>query len=567
MEEAKDSGRLEVTITGGAHYMADWSEYANVDALMQALVPGEAVWLYAEPDNAYDRNAIECYVRCRRLGYVKAAEAQALQVVLREGMASGRVVRSDGHKTYWVEVEAPDGLLDLAEAPAARRLPDSLLPEWLKVPVRPEERVLDVLCAHLLAAVDGCRLTELTSLLEQYERLEGVTCCREEMLAWARLERRLGTLLEKEEVQRDASYARLRALFDKVAGRHHDRVGDGTPLVMYNDLLLRVREGADREGGLLFRYEHEAFAERPTKEQATEARTRFETWLTKASCGAFHRVLEGDEQAWAQWLYYAGYGRTDLLLLAAHVVVWQRLCRREGVEMPQKTAESDAATWTRNCQIKAFMHRLDAFMHPTYKCVADDMIDRFVDMAGHCNRKVRGREYPFFERVDEELVQEVGDFSYNAAAQFMGELLKLGLYRGYYKQMGDALGINTNIRNHISKGINPKDVFVYEFIVALYDKCCKDKKISEAANSSKGGNPGPSKGGNPGPSKGGNPGPSKGGEKGKRPRIKKTASEQVKIQTAERVRQHDSENIEESIAEMFAENEGAIDPSEFSYIF
>lgn len=465
MENASPS--VLITIAGPSHDMPHWPEYATIDALMASLTRGEEVWLYAEPDNPYDPHAIECWLRGRRAGYVKATEAPAVQALLHEGILMAKVDHTDCHKTYWVLADNPQGVALSDDILPSPTLPESLLPPGLHLEERPEERQFDILCARMFAAMERGDVPSLLAAMETYEATEGTSFCREEMMAWHRFEHRLEPFLADPSVQAQPDYPRMRELFDKVAGRHHDYCSNGVPLRLYNQLMKRAEEGADDAEGLLTQFWERALAQDNNRDHLCATRDAFASWLDKATEGTFSAtLLKGNASGFARRLYYAAHPRRDLLTLAAHILVWQRLYR-DTFTLPLPEPDKTPEQLSREDQIRAFMHRLDPFVVKAFKPRVDMIIDKFVSLSSTLTREVRRRTYPYSERVDEELIPEIGDFSYNAIAEVLGEMVQLGLYHGRFSHMGDALGVNTNIRNHLSKGLERRCPQTYNIIYTL----------------------------------------------------------------------------------------------------
>ena len=101
----------EFEVTGVRHRMGDGLTEKEstplAEAFLKELKVGTPVTLLADGTNPVDRKAIAVYLDERHVGYISKTRCEAVLPLLDDdGRCEAKVSGSDGHATFWVEIEA-----------------------------------------------------------------------------------------------------------------------------------------------------------------------------------------------------------------------------------------------------------------------------------------------------------------------------------------------------------------------------------------------------------------------------------------------------------------------------
>ena len=140
----------EFEVTGVRHRMGDGLTEKEstplAEAFLKDLKVGTPVTLLADGTNPVDRKAIAVYLDERHVGYISKTRCEAVLPLLDDdGRCEAKVSGSDGHATFWVEIEAC--------APPVKRerqLPVFPLQETIHLNYLPEEMSLMAFAPQLV---------------------------------------------------------------------------------------------------------------------------------------------------------------------------------------------------------------------------------------------------------------------------------------------------------------------------------------------------------------------------------------------------------------------------------
>ena len=252
----------EFEVTGVRHRMGDGLTEKEstplAEAFLKDLKVGTPVTLLADGTNPVDRKAIAVYLDERHVGYISKTRCEAVLPLLDDdGRCEAKVSGSDGHATFWVEIEAC--------APPVKRerqLPVFPLQETIHLNYLPEEMSLMAFAPQLVRfSLDEKSPTLLEDVrayikkVEKFMPLSGLSFCiednlwRDDVLKMLRKACRL-QLPESEKEQLN----QLRIRLGEVVGDFH---------CCYDDVLLRIferqlemlKKQAEGKDGLFHLYE------------------------------------------------------------------------------------------------------------------------------------------------------------------------------------------------------------------------------------------------------------------------------------------------------------------------
>ena len=252
----------EFEVTGVRHRMGDGLTEKEstplAEAFLKDLKVGTPVTLLADGTNPVDRKAIAVYLDERHVGYISKTRCEAVLPLLDDdGRCEAKVSGSDGHATFWVEIEAC--------APPVKRerqLPVFPLQETIHLNYLPKEMSLMAFAPQLVRfSLDEKSPTLLEDVrayikkVEKFMPLSGLSFCiednlwRDDVLKMLRKACRL-QLPESEKEQLN----QLRIRLSEVVGDFH---------CCYDDVLLRIferqlemlKKQAEGKDGLFHLYE------------------------------------------------------------------------------------------------------------------------------------------------------------------------------------------------------------------------------------------------------------------------------------------------------------------------
>ena len=252
----------EYEVTGVRYRMGDGLTIEEstplAEAFLKGLKVGTPVTLLADGTNPVDRKAIAVYLDERHVGYISKNRCEAVLPLLDDdGRCEAKVSGSDGHATFWVEIEAC-----ASPVKRERRLPVFPLQETIHLNYLPEEMSLMAFAPQLvrfsLDEKSPTLLEDVRAYIEKVEKflpLSGLSFCiednlwREDVLKMLRKACRL-QLPESEKEQLN----QLRIRLSEVVGDFH---------CCYDDVLLRIferqlemlKKQADGKDGLFHLYE------------------------------------------------------------------------------------------------------------------------------------------------------------------------------------------------------------------------------------------------------------------------------------------------------------------------
>ena len=252
----------EYEVTGVRHRMGDGLTEKEstplAEAFLKDLKVGTPVTLLADGTNPVDRKAVAVYLDERHVGYISKTRCEAVLPLLDDdGRCEAKVSGSDGHATFWVEIEAC--------APPVKRerqLPVFPLQETIHLNYLPKEMSLMAFAPQLVRfSLDEKSPTLLEDVrayikkVEKFMPLSGLSFCiednlwRDDVLKMLRKACRL-QLPESEKEQLN----QLRIRLGEVVGDFH---------CCYDDVLLRIferqlemlKKQAEGKDGLFHLYE------------------------------------------------------------------------------------------------------------------------------------------------------------------------------------------------------------------------------------------------------------------------------------------------------------------------
>ena len=248
----------EFEVTGVRHRMGDGLTEKEstplAEAFLKDLKVGTPVTLLADGTNPVDRKAVAVYLDERHVGYISKTRCEAVLPLLDDdGRCEAKVSGSDGHATFWVEIEAC--------APPVKRerqLPVFPLQETIHLNYLPEEMSLMAFAPQLVRFSLDTLLEDVRAYINKVEKfipLSGLSFCiednlwRDDVLKMLRKACRL-QLPESEKEQLN----QLRIRLGEVVGDFH---------CCYDDVLLRIferqlemlKKQAEGKEGLFYLYE------------------------------------------------------------------------------------------------------------------------------------------------------------------------------------------------------------------------------------------------------------------------------------------------------------------------
>ena len=334
----------EFEVTGVRHRMGNGLTEKEstplAEAFLKDLKVGTPVTLLADGTNPVDRKAIAVYLDERHVGYISKTRCEAVLPLLDDdGRCEAKVSGSDGHATFWVEIEAC--------APPVKRerqLPVFPLQETIHLNYLPEEMSLMAFAPQLVRfSLDEKSPTLLEDVrayikkVEKFMPLSGLSFCiednlwRDDVLKMLRKACRL-QLPESEKEQLN----QLRIRLSEVVGDFH---------CCYDDVLLRIferqlemlKKQAEGKDGLFHLYER-SFDGKPVEVE------RLVGWFKEMPDIRLYDYH--DHKLLVRTLNYLRISRRELYDVYAALL----LIGRYGNEEDEKPQAAEKGDWFKECR-------------------------------------------------------------------------------------------------------------------------------------------------------------------------------------------------------------------------
>ena len=274
--QIRNTEMAEYEVTGVRYRMGDGLTIEESTPLAEAFIKklkvGTPVTLLADGTNPDDRNAIAVFLEERHVGYISKTRCEAVLPLLDDdGRCEAKVSGSDGHATFWVEIEAC--------APPVKRerqLPVFPLQKTVHLNYLPEEMSLMAFAPQLvrfsLDEKSPTLLEDVRAYIEKVEKfmpLSGLSFCiednlwRDDVLKMLRKACRL-QLPESEKEQLN----QLRIRLSEVVGDFHSCHED-VQLRIFERQLEMLKKQAEGKEGLFWQYERSLDGEPTETERLT----------------------------------------------------------------------------------------------------------------------------------------------------------------------------------------------------------------------------------------------------------------------------------------------------------